>query len=224
MDEQKRQYLSTIEIFQDLTTGEVEKIDQSVTMTTCRPGKIFYTPEETGEVLFLLKKGTVQLYRLSPEGRKLVVATLGKGSMFGEMSLIGQGMHNLFAEAVTDCLLCVMSRVDLERLIQEKPRVGLRFMESMATRLQNAESQLEDLAFKSISARLADILLQRAEQKENQLALTGYTHQDLAELLGTYRETITLTLNELKADGIIAIGRKHITILNREALESIQRS
>lgn len=222
MDEQKRHYLSTIDIFQDLTAGEVEKIDQSVTMTTCRPGKIFYSPEETGEVLFLLKQGTVQLYRLSPEGRKLVVATIGKGSMFGEMSLIGQGMHNLFAEAVSDCLLCVMSRVDVERLIRDKPQVGLRFMESMASRLQSAESQLEDLAFKSIPARLADLLLKRAVEEDGRLILSGYTHQDLAELLGTYRETITLTLNELKADGVIAIGRKQIDILDRKALEVIR--
>jgi len=224
MDEQKRRYLSTIEIFQDLSQKEVEQIDQAVTMSTCRPGRIFYSPEEAGEVLFLLKQGTVQLYRLSPEGKKLVVATLGKGAMFGEMALIGQGMHNLFAESISDCVLCVMSRIDVERLIREKPQVALRFMESMAARLQDAETQLEDLAFKSIPARLATLLLRRAVEDEGEGTLSGYTHQDLAELLGTYRETVTQTLNELKSQGVISIGRKRIQILNRAALEELQTS
>ncbi|MBN2556146.1 MAG: Crp/Fnr family transcriptional regulator [Anaerolineales bacterium] len=224
MDERKLHYLSTIDIFQDLSRKEVEQIDQAVTMSTCRPGRIFYSPEEAGEVLFLLKQGTVHLYRLSPEGKKLVVATLGKGAIFGEMSLIGQGMHNLFAESISDCVLCVMSRVDVERLIREKPQVAMRFMESMAARLQEAETQLEDLAFKSIPARLAALLLRRAVEDEGDEILTGYTHQDLAELLGTYRETITQTLNELKSQGVISIGRKRIQILNRAALEELQNT
>lgn len=219
---QKQRYLSTIEIFQDLTPKEVERIDQAVTMSTCRPGRIFYSPEETGEVLFLLKKGRVQLYRLSPEGKKLVVATLEKGAMFGEMSIIGQGMHNLYAEATSECLLCVMSRVDVERLLMEKPNVAIRFMEAMANRLQDAEAQLEDLAFKSIPARLAGLLLTHAKEEQGELLLSGYTHQDLAEMLGTYRETITQTLNDLKAQGAIEIGRKKIRILDRNQLEGLR--
>jgi len=224
MVSQKQRYLSTIEIFQDLTPVEVEKIDQAVTMTTCRPGRIFYTPEEPGEVLFLLKQGEVQLYRLSPEGKKLVVATLGKGAIFGEMSIIGQGMHNLYAEATGECVLCVMSRVDVERLLMDKPGVAIRFMEAMATRLQQAETQLEAIAFRSIPSRLAQLLLDRSEQRDGEWVLLGYTHQNLAELLGTYRETVTQTLNEFKAQGTIAIGRKQITILDRSALEELQES
>jgi len=220
MDKQKQRYLSTIDIFRDLTPDEVEKIDQSVTMSTCKPGRIFYSPEEEGEVLFLLKMGEVQLYRLSPEGKKLVVATLTKGSIFGEMSIIGQGLHNLFAEATRECVLCVMSRVDVERLLMEKPKVAMRFMESMAHRLQDAESRLEDIAFKSILARLAGLLLRRAEAHDGELILEGYTHQDLAEQLGTYRETITQTLNELKTQGVIDIGRKRILVLDPHALEA----
>lgn len=69
----------------------------------CRSGKIFYQPQDSGEVLFILKKGRVQPYRLSPEGKKLVVATIGPGTIFGEMGILGQGMQNSFAEAVGTC-------------------------------------------------------------------------------------------------------------------------
>jgi len=144
--EEKLSYLSTIEIFRDLTLNELAEMDRQITMSTCEPGKIFYVPEDSGEVLFLLKKGRIQLYRLSPEGKKIVVATLGPGAIFGEMSLVGQGMHNTFAEAIDECMLCVMSRPDVERLMREKPEVALRFMESLGTRLNDVERRLEDLA------------------------------------------------------------------------------
>jgi CRP-like cAMP-binding protein len=217
MDQSKLQALSNIEIFQDLSEQEMQEMDQATTMSTCEPGRVFYGPDERGEVLFLLKKGRVQLYRLSPDGKKLIVAVLDEGAIFGEMSLVGQGMHNTFAEAIDDCILCVMSRTDVERIIQRNPLVGIRFMESMASRLKEAEAKLEDLAFKSIPARLAALLQELAGTDDT---IQGYTHQDLAEMLGTYRETTTQTLNEFKSRSWIDIGRKQITILDSDALDS----
>ncbi len=217
MEEPKLKALSAIEIFQDLSEQEFQEVDQATKMSTCEPGRVFYTPEETGEVLFLLKKGRVQLYRLSPEGKKLVMAELERGSVFGEMSLVGQGMHNTFAEAVEDCTLCVMSRADVERLILTKPKVAMRIMQAMAQRLTEAEERLEDIAFKSIPSRLASLLLKLTGQETT---IKGYTHQDLAEMLGTYRETTTQTLNEFKGQGWIEIGRKSIEILDRPSLET----
>ena len=220
MKAQKLSYLSHIQVFRDLSPVELAQMDRQITMSTCQPGKIFYMPEDSGEVLFLLKKGQVQIYRLAPNGKKLVVATLGPGAIFGEMSLVGQGMHNTFAEAVDECLLCVMSRADVERLMREKPDVAFRFLELMGHRLTELESHLEDIAFKSIPTRLSALLLRLAdEQGSNELR--GYTHQDLSEMLGTYRETITQTLNEFKLQGLIAIGRKRITLKNRPHLEAL---
>ena len=83
-------YLSDIELFEDLSPKEMEELDRITTMSTVKKGKVFYRPEETGEVLFILKRGRVQLYRISPEGKKLVIASLGPGTLFGEMALLGQ--------------------------------------------------------------------------------------------------------------------------------------
>ena len=215
----KLTYLSNIEIFQDLSTSELEQMDRQITMSSCEPGRIFYMPEDTGEVLFLLKKGRVQLYRISPNGKKLVVETLGPGTIFGEMSLVGQGMHNTFAEAVDECLLCVMSRADVERLMREKPSVAFRFVEALGDRLSSVETRLEEIAFKSIPARLASLLLRLADEEGNGTEVIGYTHQDLGEILGTYRETVTQTLNDFKADGLVEISRKRIQILDQDGLE-----
>jgi CRP/FNR family cyclic AMP-dependent transcriptional regulator len=211
-------YLQMVDIFQDLTEDEIEEIDRATTMSTCRRGRIFYMPEDTSEVLFLLKEGRVQLYRISPDGKKLVIGTIGPGAIFGEMALIGQGMHNTFAEATEDCVLLVMSREDVERLLVTKPKVALRIFEELGSRLKETESRLE-----GIPTRLASLLLQLSDETGDE-TITGLTHQDLGEQIGTYRETTTQTLNIFKAQGLIDIGRKRITILDREGLERVAES
>jgi CRP-like cAMP-binding protein len=224
-DEQSEKfgYLQMVDVFQDLTEDEIEEIDRATTMSACRKGRIFYMPEDTTEVLFLLKQGRVQLYRISPDGKKLVIATIGPGSIFGEMALVGQGMHNTFAESIEECVLCVMSRDDVERLLMSKPMVALRIFEVMGRRLREAETRLEEIATKGIPARLASLLLQLAEEKGSD-TIVGLTHQDLGEQIGTYRETTTQTLNGFKTQGLIEIGRKRIKILDHEALERVAAS
>ncbi len=222
MDE-KRVYLSDLDLFRDLSERDRAELDRMTTITSVPRGRVFYQPEDVSEVLFLIKEGRVQLYRISPEGKKLVIATLGPGTIFGEMALLGQQMHNTFAEALDDCLIVVMSRADLERLILSKPSVGLRMLEITGRRLSDAEARLQDMAFKGIPARLASLLLRLAAEG-NSNEIVGLTHQDLAETIGTYRETATQVLNELKAQGLIEIGRKRITIRDPERLAKIAQS
>ncbi|MCA1600960.1 MAG: Crp/Fnr family transcriptional regulator, partial [Acidobacteria bacterium] len=156
-----------------------------------------------------------QIYRMSPEGRKLVIAKLPPYTFFGEMSCIGQGMYDTYAEAIEESLICTMSRNDVERLLLAKPKVALRILEAVGKRVVDAERQLEEIAFKGLIPRLAALLLREAEGEE----IKGLSHQDIAEQLGVYRETVTSALNELKAAGIIDIGRKRITIIDRKRLE-----
>ncbi len=257
VDGAKQRYLSEIEIFADLSRGEIDHLAKTTTMFTTDKGKVLYFPEDAGEVVFLLKKGKVQLYRLSSEGRKLAIATLGPGSIFGEMSLIGQGMYNTFAEAMEDCLICIMSRQEMAQLLANKPQIALRILEVMGRRLQQAETQLEEVAFKKVPERLALVLLrlvsepvgertgadaveqdaysgdtrsgangnrevERKERKEREpLVITGLTHQDLAEMVATHRETVSFTLNDFKARGLVDLAPKCITILDVEGLRAL---
>jgi CRP-like cAMP-binding protein len=117
-----------------------------------------------------------------------------------------------------------MSRADVERLMREKPQVAFRFVEALGDRVTQLESSLEEIAFKSIPARLASLLLRLDKEQGQHNAVKGYTHQDLGEMLGTYRETITQTLNDFKSEGLIEIGRKHVSLLELESLESLSES
>ncbi|MDQ4078945.1 MAG: helix-turn-helix domain-containing protein, partial [Chloroflexota bacterium] len=100
----------------------------------------------------------------------------------------------------------------------KKPQMALRLLKIMSERLQAAECQLEQIAFSSVSSRLASQLLALAQDRDE---VDGFTHQELAEMVGTYRETATLTLNDFKAQGLIETGRKHIHILDREGLQTL---
>ena len=107
----------------------------------------------------MLKEGSAQLYRLSRDGRKFVFVSVPAGSVFGEMSCIGQGMYDCFAEAAEDSVICTMSRSDVTRLIHQHPAFAVRLLESVGRRVVHAERQLEDLVFRGLIPRLATFLL-----------------------------------------------------------------
>ncbi len=211
----KVHFLLEAKLFAGLGQEDLAEIERNTSMSTCQRGTVFFTPEETGEVLFLLKRGRVSLYRVTEEGKKLVTATVEPGYVFGEMTLIGQGMNGAFAEAAEDSTICVLSRSDLERIIRDHPEVGLRLLEGMARRLTDAEERLADVAYKSVPARIATTLVRLAGPDNNVVKLS---HQDIADMVGTYRETTTRILNEMRAEGLIDLKRMQISVVDTERL------
>jgi CRP-like cAMP-binding protein len=208
------------DLFRDFNAEEMREVERVTATRRFARGAVLYTPGETGEALFLLREGAVQIYRMSPEGRKLVIAHLLPFSFFGEMTCIGQGMYDTYAEVTEDSVLLLMNCADLERLLVSKPQVARRILEAFGRRVLEAERQLEDIAFKGMAARVAALLLREDDGGE----VRGLSHQDIAERLGVYRETATNALNELKNASIIRIGRRHISILDRRRLERVAAS
>jgi CRP/FNR family cyclic AMP-dependent transcriptional regulator len=216
----KIRYLSLIDILRDLELPVLAWLADHTTMITARRGQLIYTPGETREALFLLKAGSVRLYRLTVDGKKLVLSTLEPHTVFGDMPLAGQQMYGAYAEAVSDCTICVLGRADLEKLIETRPLVAIRLLEIVGQRLLEAEAIIEDFAFKGVPARLATLLV-RLSGRDGADEVRGYSHQDLAEMIGSYRETVTATLDDFKRRDLVAVGRRHIQILDRRGLERI---
>jgi CRP/FNR family transcriptional regulator, cyclic AMP receptor protein len=211
---EKSDGLPAQDLFQGFTVEELREVERVTTTRVFAKGAIIYTPGETGEALFLLRVGAVQIYRMSPEGRKLVIAQLLPQSFFGELSCIGQGMYDTFAEVTEDSTIVTMNCAVLNNLLANKPQVARRILEAFGRRVLEAERQLEETVFKGMTARVAALLLREANGEE----VNGLSHQDIAERLGVYRETATNALNELKSASLVSIGRKRITILDRERL------
>ena len=213
----KLRYLSVTDIFCDLGQEELMEIAHAATMVTCQAGKMLYSPEERGEVLFILKKGHVQIYRMSDGGRKLVMVTLGPGTVFGEMALTGTEMHDAFAEATEDALICILNRRDVEKLLMSKPQVAVRLLDVIGKRLKETEERLEQTLFNDVPTRLAALLVRlRADSGRDVIDMT---HEQLSEHLGVYRETITGALNNLRKENLIAIGRKQVQLIDVAGLQ-----
>ncbi len=124
LDEGGRQWklslLSKAAVFRNLSHSEMDEIDRATTMTTCRKGRVFYSPGDQSEVLFILKKGRVQVSRMAEDGRELTTAVLEPGAIFGEMPMLSQSMQDSTAEALDECLICgvIKDRPGLEALGQ----------------------------------------------------------------------------------------------------------
>ncbi len=214
----KRDYLHKIDLFRDLSHDEMEMLDRTTRMTTVEKGRVIYRQDDRAQGLFLLKTGRVRLSRITAGGKKLDLAILEPGTFFGEMPLLGERMRNTYAEAAEDCLLCVMSQHDIERLVLTKPEVGLRMIAVLSRRLAESEARLEDLAYRSVSARLASVLLRLAQEGNS---VEGITHEELGDMVGAYRETVTKTLNEFQSAGYVKLGRRRVQVLDPAGLSTL---
>jgi CRP-like cAMP-binding protein len=223
--EEKVSFLTHSDIFRNLNGEELIELERTTTTISCPPGRVIYRPGERGNALFILESGSVQLYHLSTDGRKLIIATLEVGDCFGEMLLFEQETHNSFAEAVENSHIYAINKQDIEHLLTNKPRVTLALLKKMSQRQAQLEAQLINTTFKSMPARLAALLLKLARRQDQEtLVVEGLSHEELSERLGVYRETVSTALRELREAGAIEQGRKHITINKPSLLKEIAES
>lgn len=217
--------LSEVDIFRDLAPEEIEALGRRAPIRTVPAGTVFYAPDDAGEVLFILKVGRVRLYRLSPDGKAFTMAIVEAGTIFGEMAILGQGMHEGYAEALAPCVLCLMSREDVKTLLLGDPRIALRITEILGRRLLEAEQRLADFALKALPQRLAALLAALAERQPPRLFRPGQrevalTHEQFADLADTHRETATKVLNELREAGLIELRRGRVLVRDVAALRA----
>ena len=217
----KERLLMEAEIFHGLTPSDMQDVDRLTTTTTCRKGRVVHEAGANREVLFILKKGRVQISRMTEDGRRLVMDTLEAGTVFGEMPVLSQRFQGNIAEAVEDCTLCVMSRSDLDHLILAKPGIALNLMQVQANRIAELEERLEMQAFQSVAQRLAAFLIRLAGDTGS---ADGVSHQQIGETIGASRETVTRALGDFRSQGLIELGRSRVVIKDPAGLAEIAHS
>jgi CRP/FNR family transcriptional regulator, cyclic AMP receptor protein len=186
-------------------------------------GETFFSPEDTTEKLFILKKGRVRIFRQS-EGRELTLAEIEPGMMFGEMALTAQRLRGSYAQAIEPSVLISMSRTDLEHIIEENPQVGTRLLHLLSERLAAYESRMEDLTLKDVPARLANLILLLSEgegvmTRQDIKIPHHYTHERLGTMIGANREAVTRAFGLLQDQGAVELRRRLIHIKDMEALK-----
>jgi CRP-like cAMP-binding protein len=217
--------MSEVDIFADLDEREMDAMAQAAPMKTYAAGALVYTPHQPIEALFILKRGRIRIFRVSTEGRALTTAIINPGTIFGEMVIVGQQMHGSFAEALDEVVVCVMTRADVQRLLLGDQRIAARISETLGRRLAEVEQRLSDAVFKSVPERIAGALTTVATQHQtiglSRPAQVRLTHEQLAALAGTSRETTTKVLGEFADQGLIRLGRGRIAVLDPQALRTL---
>jgi len=214
-----KECMLAMDIFCDLEPAALVAFERQTEMRTCRKGQLLYSQEDRAEVLFLLKRGRVQLYRLTPSGKRLELAVIEPGAFFGEMPLVGETLRHTFAEAVEDSLICVMSRSDIERLMRERSKVALRMIEVLSRRrLALCEARLEEMAYRSVPARIAAVLLRLTQERSGEAV--PITHQELGDMIGALRESVTKVLDEFQRAELVELSRGRIILRDVAGLQS----
>jgi CRP-like cAMP-binding protein len=193
-----------------------QAVNESLTVRTFGAGQTVCKAEEMASFLWLLVRGRVQLFRMTDNGRRFVVATLEPGSVFGGESLLGDPKQTTWAVALEPCTVWIFSAQRVVELSTANAMFGFGLMQAMGQRVTEAERRLERMAYSTISARLAALLLELGGDEPDMTVRT--THRELADMLGTWRETISKTLQDFRCRGLVASRHRRLTLLDREGL------
>lgn len=162
-------------------------------------GALIATPDALAERMYVLMSGKVNLICTNNCWRRLVIATLEQGAVFGEGALDTPGDANVFAEAVDDVAVWVIPAGEARNMTMQYPILGWGLLQTYGLRLLQVENSLEDVAYKKLPERLATLLLELNDDGSG--VIKGISHQALADRLGTYRETVSAILRDFKRQG-----------------------
>lgn len=225
-DELKIGLLREVDLFAGMSPAQLKEISQTLPMQTCVVGGLVTSPDDDDERLYIVKRGRVRLYRLTPDGKQLTLEILDKGRIVGRMSWLGQELSDVYAEAVEEALICSFTPDELRRLIDRFPSVGVNIIRYLSDRLASSEREREVMAFRSVEQRLAARLLELlgrfGRDADNGQAIDArLTQQELADMIGTSRETLATTVSSLRERRIVEMANQRVVILDVEQLREL---
>ncbi|KPV51471.1 cyclic nucleotide-binding protein [Kouleothrix aurantiaca] len=186
-------------------------------------GALIYTPEQPADDVVLLSSGQLALHLISDEGRALTLRVVDPGQLCGQIALAPGGNYDTYAEALTPVTLYRIPRAEVHALIAQHPDLGMALLEELLNHRQTASHVFDEVAFKSVPARLATLLLDLAQRDgdADQSRVARRSHRQLAERINAYRETVTKVINQFRAARLLEIDRSFITLLNPRGLEEL---
>lgn len=180
-----------------------------------------YLPYNTNEQIYFIKHGNVEIGYLDESGRELSLDILSQGEVFG--SILNKGRTTGFARALSTTVVAILQKDDFEELLEKYPRFAYQILTLMGQRINSLENKLQNLVFSDVRTRICKLLYslfkKSGDQRTGQIKIP-LTHQDIANLVASSRETASLHLSDLKKSGVIAYERKRIRILSFPLLQN----
>lgn len=210
-------YLKNCDLLARLTAEQIARLEARCRQRRFERGCVLYAPSDQSDAVFLLTSGHVKLYHITPDGKQAVLAFIEPGELFGELACVDAAMREEFAETMEQSTVVLIPREEMQRLIQEHPHVSQGVSTLLGLRTRRVERRLKSLLFRSNRDRLIHFLLELAEkygQRTPEGVLLGIklSHQDLAGVIGSTRETVTVLLGELQREGRLSVKRRQVIV------------
>lgn len=225
--QEKLGLLREVDLFAGLSDEDIGAIGHATTMTKCTAGQRIMSPDDPPDRIHILKKGKVRVYRVTPDGKQLTLDIYDKGTILGDMGLLGQDpIPEAFAETLGEAVICTISPDEMRSLVERFPSIGVNIISYLSRRLRDAESELESMAYQRVGQRLARKLVDLSARfgvktARGTLIEARLTQQELAEMIGTTRETLAHTLADFRRRGLLDTEKHQVLIRDAEQLMDI---
>jgi len=217
MDE-KFWYLKGCSLFECLTDEQVRRLEDRARTRNFKRGSLVYVPSDQGDCVLLLISGRVKILHNTQDGKQAVLAIIDPGELFGELAILEEGQREETAETMEPSTVVLIPADDIKRLAAEHHSLSVGITKLMGLSRRRFERRLKSLLFRSNRERLVHLLFDLAEKygrytKDGGISLgIRLSHQELASIIGSTRETVTLVLGELQTEGVISINRRDLVL------------
>lgn len=219
--------LRGFDIFQHITDEEYEELDLVHNYVEAASGEYIYFPDQNRNKLYFAKDGFIKLGYIDEQGNEVIKEIIQKGEVFGQLTLEKNNLQDEFAQAYkSDVSLCAFTMEDFVRILQRKPQMAIAFSFHLGNKLHKVENRLLNILNKDVKSRLLLLLLQLAADNnsiiDNRAVIDKFlTHDDIAKLIGSSRQTVTTTINQFEKQNLFTVSKKHIIINDVSILKKI---
>ncbi|ULQ57867.1 Crp/Fnr family transcriptional regulator [Flavihumibacter rivuli] len=214
------------DLWSHISDEEYEELNIIHRFVEARKDEYLYFDSHFHNKLYFLKQGCIKLGYIDDSGKEVVKEIIYKGEVFGQITLERTNLNGEFARAYkSDVSLCAFNIHDFEKLLEKKPNIALRFSKQVGHQLKQVENRLLNLLRRDVPSRLANFLLMmpiKSPGGENELVIEHFlTHEDMAQLIGSSRQTVTTLLNDWATMQWIRIEKGLIHVYNVKELQKL---
>jgi len=211
--------LESVPIFSDLSKSDLTKISDRMTHRKFTKNQMILLEDDLGQTFFVIAAGSVKITRLSDDGREVILAMLGEADFFGEMSLLDGDGRSANVVALEASEVLTLARNEFLDILEQYPKISISLLEELTNRLRKSDQQIESLSLSDVEQRIGITLIRLAEElgtiKQGSVKIKNLPfQQDIANMAGTSRETVSRTFKLLEEKGLLSRQGRQLVIYN----------
>lgn len=217
--------LRKVPLLEGLPPERIAALAAQVELREIPRRQVIYLPGDPGHSVFVINGGRVKCSKVTRDGKELTLAYRGAGELFGELAVLDGEPREQMAEAMKNAMITEIPREVFQELVLEDAKLCFRFTQIVGRRRRQIETKIEHLVFRDVQAKLAALLLELGEEygqevEDGVLIGVKITHQEMANLIGSTRETISLTLAQFKKKGLLDMRGRSVVLVDLDGMKA----